>query len=222
MVNIRRRCGNGTHSPSRGTAGLRQSRRGTVGENRSPPRDRRRRPSSSRSFLNRELSRLDFIRARAGARRRRLPARCSSASSSSRSSAGILDEFFQIRVSGLQGAGGGRPAGDVAGRAEPARAARRDPRARAGAVRRRRARHLRDHAREARLARAASASSTGTSSRRRSATSCSEMFENRIFPVLTPLAVDPAHPFPYISDLSLNLAVVVARPAHARAAASRA
>jgi polyphosphate kinase len=41
----------------------------------------------------------------------------------------------------------------------------------------------------------------------------SRVFEERIFPVLTPLAVDPGHPFPYISNLSLNLAVMVRDPA---------
>ena len=36
-----------------------------------------------------------------------------------------------------------------------------------------------------------------------------EIFENEIFPVLTPMAVDPVHPFPTLSNLSLNLAVVL-------------
>ncbi len=40
----------------------------------------------------------------------------------------------------------------------------------------------------------------------------SRYFREQIFPVLTPLAVDPAHPFPYISGLSLNLAVTVRDP----------
>ncbi|MEY3662768.1 MAG: hypothetical protein RI919_284 [Actinomycetota bacterium] len=40
----------------------------------------------------------------------------------------------------------------------------------------------------------------------------SDYFENQIFPVLTPLAVDPAHPFPYISGLSLNMAVMLRNP----------
>ena len=40
----------------------------------------------------------------------------------------------------------------------------------------------------------------------------SEVFRERLYPVLTPLAVDPAHPFPYISGLSLNLAVIVRNP----------
>ena len=41
-------------------------------------------------------------------------------------------------------------------------------------------------------------------------------FEQRVFPVLTPLAVDPGHPFPFISDLSLNLAVLMRDPVDSR------
>jgi polyphosphate kinase len=40
----------------------------------------------------------------------------------------------------------------------------------------------------------------------------SDLFRERIYPVLTPLVVDPSHPFPFISGLSLNLAVVLAAP----------
>ena len=39
-----------------------------------------------------------------------------------------------------------------------------------------------------------------------------KVFHEQVYPVLTPLAVDPAHPFPYISNLSMNLAIMVMEP----------
>src|SRR5262245_31335304 len=42
-----------------------------------------------------------------------------------------------------------------------------------------------------------------------------EVFRREIYPVLTPLAIDPCHPFPHLLNKSLNLAVLLQRPAHA-------
>ncbi len=48
-------------------------------------------------------------------------------------------------------------------------------------------------------------------------TALDERFEREIFPVLTPLAIDPGHPFPYLSNLSLNLLCRLADPDDAEA-----
>ena len=48
--------------------------------------------------------------------------------------------------------------------------------------------------------------------RKRERKTLTQVFHDEIFPVLTPLAVDPAHPFPYVSNLSFNLGVLVRHP----------
>ncbi len=48
-----------------------------------------------------------------------------------------------------------------------------------------------------------------------------QYFEEKIFPVLTPLAIDPGHPFPHISNLSLNLAVLIREPPNGKVRLAR-
>jgi polyphosphate kinase len=121
-----------------------------------------------------------------------------------------LDEFFQVRVAGLKeqlaaevtgsGADGMVPAAQLAAINELC-----------GALTLRHARifteqvgpQLADHG-----VRMAGVDELGDEDRRW----LDQVFEDQVFPVLTPLAVDPAHPFPYISNLSTNLAVVVRDP----------
>ena len=163
-------------------------------------------------YLNRELSWLDFnARVLALAEDPALPLleRAKFLAIFSQN----LDEFFQVRVSALKEQLDVRPAH----RPRPTVSTRSSS---CSAIRARvdelvdppgRGVHQGDRARA--RARPASRSRAGTTSTRPIAATSRAVFEERIFPVLTPLAVDPAHPFPYISNLSLNLAVVVRDPA---------
>ncbi len=165
--------------------------------------------SGTERYLNRELSWLDFnmrVLALAQDHSRPLLERVKFLAIFSQN----LDGFFQVRVAGLklqQLAGIGRRSEDDAPPAEKLSAI---------------------HSRVAMLTSAADAllSRDITPALRRAQISfvgwddltkkdkraLGEYFDERLFPMLTPLAVDPAHPFPYISNLSLNLAVVVSDP----------
>jgi polyphosphate kinase len=124
---------------------------------------------------------------------------------------GLLDEFFEVRVAGLKdqlaaGLAGTDPAGGSpsdqlrAIRAETEVLVKRRVNALVDVI----IPELADHG-----IRLSSLDSLDADDRDH----LEDVFEERIFPVLTPLAVDPGHPFPYISNLSLNLAVIVRDPA---------
>jgi polyphosphate kinase len=113
-----------------------------------------------------------------------------------------LDEFFMVRVAGrMRRMATGRPPEEVLSRT-------------LGLARELSARHAEDYARSIQPALA----EEGIEVLRWKELSANEqadlqrLFRERIYPVLTPLVVDPAHPFPYISGLSLSLAVMVADP----------
>ena len=159
-------------------------------------------------FLNRELSWLDFNEhVLAFAERRSLPVleRAKFLAIFSEN----LDEFFQVRVGGLKMQVEARiatgPGEEPAGSKLSAISARvRDLLERRSAVFA--AQLVPD------LAAAGIHLSNWDELDEDDRTFLDRMFDEQIFPVLTPLAVDPAHPFPYISNLSLNLAVVVRAP----------
>ena len=118
-----------------------------------------------------------------------------------------LDEFFQVRVAGLKRQ---VAAGAITTSADGLTAAQQlnriDRR-----VRKLAAKHARLFADDIRPALAAADVPIvrWNELNDKSQTTLRETFNDQIFPVLTPLAVDPGHPFPYISNLSLNLAVLV-------------
>ncbi len=161
-------------------------------------------------FLNRELSSLDFnARVLALAADAALPllerARFLAIFAQN------LDQFFQVRVAGLQEqqwSGVATPTPDGRSPAESLRAIR----ARVLELARQRddlwRKELQPALAEQRI-RVTSYASLGAGEKAQLA----RLFELRVFPVLTPLSVDPAHPFPYISTLSLNLAVLMRDPA---------
>ena len=129
-----------------------------------------------------------------------------------------LDEFFMIRVSGLR-ADRGLGHGTQRRRTVRERAAPDDPRDRRtglGLAIRTLSEDLRP-----RLAEAGVRTLEWDEIEPERRKEYSAYFENVVFPVLTPLAFDPAHPFPFVSNLSLSLAVELSEKKEKRAAFAR-
>ena len=160
-------------------------------------------------FLNRELSWLEFnarVLALAEDRSQRLLERAKFLAIFTTN----LDEFFQVRVAGLQEqreAGVGSVSPDGLTPVEQLSGIRR----RVEELLARADRVWNDDLRlalEKERVRIVDWSDLDPSDREH----LDSLFRERVFPVLTPLSVDPAHPFPYISSLSLNLAAIVRDP----------
>ncbi|MGH8958577.1 MAG: polyphosphate kinase 1 [Acidimicrobiia bacterium] len=160
-------------------------------------------------FFNRELSWLEFnSRVLALAENTQLPvlerARFLAIWASN------LDEFFQVRVSGLQGqVARGVRAPSPDGR-QPTEVLASVSEAAHGQYERSAKAFITDIA--PRLAAAGIGFSDYSGLDDEDRQYMDVQFRERVYPVVTPLAVDPSHPFPYISNLSLNLAVVVQNP----------
>src|SRR5215472_18445012 len=160
-------------------------------------------------YLNRDLSWLDFnARVLALAENENVPLleRVRFMAIFSRN----LDEFFQVRIGGLQeqlSAGVEAVSADGLTIAEQLRVIK--PRVEEDNARA--ARIFRDQLKPA-LARSGVRFADWADLDEGDRAHLDRMFNEQIFPVLTPLAVDPGHPFPYISNLSLNLAVVLRDP----------
>jgi len=169
---------------------------------------RRRRPAGALAYINRELSWLDFnARVLHEARDERTPllerAKFLAIFASN------LDEFFQVRVSGLReqsAAAAAKPSPDG-----------RTPTEQLEAIRERAQGLVAAHAATWTAVRAALAEEDVAildyAAVPEQQARLREHFLEEIFPVLTPLAVAAGHPFPYISTLSLSLAVTVRDPA---------
>jgi polyphosphate kinase len=176
------------------------------------------RASDPERFLNRELSMLDYMErvlAIAEDRSRPLLERVSFLAMSSYS----VDDFFQIRVAGLKEqfeAGTTLTSPDGMTPAEQLRAIR----ARVERLVDRHTHLFVDDLRPA-LAAAGIVIAEVADLDREDRDFLAAYFRDRVFPVLTPLAVDPGHPFPYISNLSLNLAVLVRDPLRRRRSFAR-